>query len=128
LTGKYPHEVDALRLDEVIRILEPPKDERELQAKARLPGALRPKAIELRGQGQRPIVLGKEKRTLTNAQYDAVQALLSAGDVGLTKDELDRKSGHGDTRKVLKRLADSDDDCSKVIHFPGETGKGYRIG
>jgi len=41
---------------------------------------------------------------------------------------LDRKSKHGDTRKILKRLAESDPDWKAVIHFPGKPGVGYRIG
>jgi hypothetical protein len=42
LTGKNPHEVDALRLGEVIRILEPLKDERELQGGGASSHALSP--------------------------------------------------------------------------------------
>jgi hypothetical protein len=84
--------------------------------------------VILRGHNEGPIVLGKEKPPLTLAQHDAVKALLNAGERGLSKDDLDRKSGHGDTRKTLKRLAASDPDWKAVIHFPGKPGRGYSIG
>jgi hypothetical protein len=84
--------------------------------------------VVLRGPAEGPFVLGREKRPLTLAQYDVVKALLDAGERGLSKDELDRQSGHGDARKLLKRLAALDDDWQAVIHFPGKPGGGYRIG
>lgn len=83
--------------------------------------------VLLFGQGKPPIVNGSKKEPLTNAQFDVVSALIEAGDKGLTKDALDSRSGHGDARKILKRLADSDSDWKAVISFPGKTGKGYRI-
>ncbi|MFT5528138.1 MAG: hypothetical protein ACI9HK_006126 [Pirellulaceae bacterium] len=63
----------------------------------------------------------------TSAQYDVVLALLNASDKGLTKDELEKNSKHGDSRKILKRLAEKDSDWNAVISFPGSTGMGYRI-
>jgi hypothetical protein len=84
--------------------------------------------VMLRGPGDRPIVNSVEKRPLTLAQYDVVKALLEAGERGLSKDELDRKSKHGDARRILKRLAESDSDWKAVISFPGLPGGGYRIG
>jgi hypothetical protein len=84
--------------------------------------------VVLRGPGERPIVGGVEKGPLTLPQYDVVKALLDAGERGLSKDELDRKSKHGDARKILKRLAKSDPDWNAAIHFPGKAGGGYRIG
>jgi hypothetical protein len=93
-------------------------------------GAARPedgRRVVLHGPGERPIVGGAEKRPLTLPQYDVVKALLEAGERGLSKDELDRKSKHGDARKILKRLADSDADWKAVISFPGKRGGGYRI-
>ncbi len=83
--------------------------------------------VVLHGPADPPIVNGKEKDPLTTAQYCAVKALLDAGDNGLTKDMLDKKSGHGDTRKILKRLAEKDPDWKNVIHFAETTGKRYRI-
>jgi hypothetical protein len=84
--------------------------------------------VVLRGRSEGPRVLGREKQPLSQAQYDVVKALLDADGRGLSKDELDRKSGHGDARKILKRLADADPDWAAVIHCPGKTGGGYRIG
>ncbi|MFQ5734468.1 MAG: hypothetical protein ACE5KM_21240 [Planctomycetaceae bacterium] len=74
-----------------------------------------------------PVVRGNEKQKLTVAQYDVVLALLKAGETGLTKDTLDKKSGHTDARKILKRLTKKDDDWDAAIPFPGGSGKGYRI-
>ncbi len=84
-------------------------------------------SVRLFGRNKNPIVHGKEKPSLTNAQYDVVLALLKAGEKGLTKDGMDRKSEHGDSRKILQRLANSDSDWESVIPLPGSTGKGYRI-
>jgi hypothetical protein len=90
-------------------------------------GEVREPAVVLRGQGASPIVLGREKKPLTTAQYDAVTALCDAGEQGLTKDQLNRKSGHGDSRKTLRRLADRDEDWRAVLQFAGATGRRYRI-
>jgi len=84
-------------------------------------------SVLLFGNVDSPIVQGTEKAKLTKPQYNVIQALIEAGEEGLTKDELDRKSGHGDSRKILKRLADSDADWKSVIPFPGKPGRGYRI-
>ena len=89
--------------------------------------AYQSKCVKLFGPGEQPEVCGKPKPTLTAARYDGVQTLIEAGDTGLTKDELDRKSGHIEARKTLKRLADSDRDWKCVLLFPGTTGKRYRI-
>src|SRR5262249_44592170 len=53
-------------------------------------------SVQLRGQGEEPIVLGKTKSKLTKPQYNVVKALLDAGETGFTKDELVTKSGHED--------------------------------
>lgn len=84
-------------------------------------------SVLLFGRKDFPLVKCIEKPTLTAAQYDVVLALLRSGDKGLTKDKLDRESGRGDARKILKRLSDSDSDWESAISFPGTTGKGYRI-
>ena len=73
------------------------------------------------------IANGTEKKKLTNAQYDVVLALLQTGDIGLTKDDLNRNSKRGDALGVLRRLAKGDSDWKSVISFPGKTGGGYRI-
>jgi hypothetical protein len=83
--------------------------------------------VVLSGPGKPPIVLGRKKPVLTPARYDVVQALLDAGEGGLGKDELDKKSRHTEARKILQALADSDADWASVIHFPGRKGMRYRI-
>jgi len=85
------------------------------------------KLVMLFGRGEQPEVNGKRKPILTAPRYDAVKALIEAGESGLTKDQLDKKSGHTDARKLLKALANDDDDWAEVIIFPGTPGKGYRI-
>ncbi len=82
----------------------------------------------LNGRNQPPLVRGQSKRRLKPAQYEVVEVLLNAGAKGLTKDELEKQSKHGDARGILRRLADSDPDWKAVIHFAGITGGGYRIG
>jgi len=91
------------------------------------PPSLEGPLVVLRDRVEGPKVLGKTKRKLTTPQYNVVRALLDAGDAGLTKDELVSKSLHEDARGILKRLADSDPDWKKVIHFAGRTGGRYRI-
>ena len=83
--------------------------------------------VELRGRDQGPIVLTREKRKLTKAQYDVVQTALKAPDGGWTKDQLASESEHTDALGILHRLADKDRDWKKVIHFGGQTGGGYWI-
>jgi hypothetical protein len=88
--------------------------------------ALSPNVV-LRGFGDPPIVRGKVKPRLTWAQYHVVNALLEAGDEGLTKDRLDAVSGHSEARKILQRLHDSDPDWAAVIQMPGRPGLRYRL-
>jgi hypothetical protein len=74
-----------------------------------------------------PIVKGRRKKRLTDAQYDVITALLTAGDDGLSKDSLATESGHGDAHRVLRRLADSDTDWKSVILMAEKPGGRYRI-
>ena len=84
-------------------------------------------SVVLGRRGEPVFVCGKRKPALTTARYDVVQSLLSAGDDGLTKDELVIQSKHSDARQILKRLATSDPDWDRIISFPGITGGRYRI-
>ncbi len=84
-------------------------------------------SVELQGSGDCVLVQGKVKPPLTFAQYAVVKALLQAGEDGLTKDQLDARSGHSDARKILKRLHDSDPDWAAVIQMPGRSGCRYRL-
>ena len=55
-----------------------------------------------------------------------IKALLTANRP-LSKDELDKRSGHSEARKLLKALAKSDLDWAKVIIHPVGPGTGYGI-
>jgi hypothetical protein len=83
--------------------------------------------VVLNGQGEPVFVLGHEKPALTDAQYDVVQALCEAGEAGLNKDELVTKSGRGDARGILSRLAEKDTEWNIVLSRPGKPGGRYRI-
>ncbi len=84
-------------------------------------------SIVLGERDGRPVVNGKQKKPLTNAQYDIVKALVVAGKFGLSKDQLDAKSGRGDALKTLRRLVSADSDWAAVVVFPGVKGQGYRV-
>lgn len=88
---------------------------------------LRSKRVCLFRQEARTSIDGKPKKVLTFAQYNVVEALIQAGDEGLTKDTLVDRSGHTGAREILTRLAESDDDWKSVIQFAGVTGGRYRI-
>jgi hypothetical protein len=92
-----------------------------------VPGPQNGHSVQLRGPGQSVVVRGKAKRPLTRAQYDVIKALLEAGPAGLTKGQLDDKSGHSEAHKILKRLHNSDPDWEAVIQLPGQPWVGYRI-
>jgi len=85
-------------------------------------------AVVLAGTTKQPIVRGKPKPVLRFTQYNVAKALVDAGEIGLTLDQMVNKSGHSDARGILNRLADSDPDWKAVIHFPGKAGGHYRIG
>ncbi len=86
------------------------------------------KMVKLFGLREEPEVCGKRKPPLREERYDVVRALIEAGDAGLTKDQLDRNSGHSDARKLMQRLANKDADWNQVLHLPGAPGRGgYRI-
>ena len=85
------------------------------------------KQVQLYGPGEKPKVNGKYKKTLTAKRYNTVQALIQAGENGLTKDELDKKSGHTEARKALADMAKKHADWGAAIIMPQETGKRYRI-
>ena len=63
---------------------------------------------------------------MTPAQQDVITALLEAGEGGLSGPELIKKSGRGDARGVLKRLA-SNEKWKCVLQSAGRQGGRYRI-
>ena len=85
--------------------------------------------VVLRGRDVPPIVMGKEKALLSNPEYDIITVLWEASREGkkLTKDQLDLKSQHTDSRKFLYALAKKDPGWSQVIALPGTHGRGYSI-
>ena len=82
--------------------------------------------VRLFGRADRPAIDGSEVERLNETQYEPVLALLIAGEVGLSKDELAARR-EGDPRGVLDRLRKKPKWCD-VIDFPGVTGGRYRIG
>jgi hypothetical protein len=116
---------EKMTLGEVVARLATPQGKPAMQTPTTVPA--NGQRVVLCGLGEGPFVCGVEKHLLTLAQYDVVNALLEAGERGLSKDELGRRSKHGDARNILKRLAKSDPDWQAVICFPGKTGGGYRI-
>jgi hypothetical protein len=111
-----------------------------LQAKNGQP--LSPKPVEA-GAGQQPIdggngstavvlgdfgepvfVNGVEKSIAFFGAYKIVKALVPAGRLGLSKDQLEKVNSAG--RRILKTLA-KDPDWKTVIHFPSVRGQRYRI-
>jgi hypothetical protein len=81
--------------------------------------------VILRGENQRPIVLGIEKKRLTKKQYKVVDALVRAGEEGLSLHQLKLLSG--EPRGTLKTVA-RDRDWARVIHMAGLAYGRYRIG
>lgn len=84
--------------------------------------------VTLKGEGERPIVLGRSKPPLTKPQYAVIKALLDVA-IGtpMSGEELSRKSGRDGAVRILSRLRDSDPDWGSVIHKPGQPWKGYKI-
>jgi hypothetical protein len=83
--------------------------------------------VQLCGPDQRPTVRGRVVEVLTPAQYAVIEALLTAGPHGLSKDELDAASGHTEARKILKRLHDSYPIWASVIRLPRRQFRRYRL-
>ncbi len=83
--------------------------------------------VVLGKRSDEPLFRGIRKERLTEAQYDVVDTLLTAGEDGLSKDALVRKSKRGDARGVLRRLDKSDRDWDSVILMAGKSYRKYRI-
>jgi hypothetical protein len=76
--------------------------------------------------GKPAIVNGILKDVVFYGPYTVIRALLDAGDVGLSKDELEAVNSAA--RRILKQLK-KDADWNSVIDMPGPRGRGkrYRI-
>ena len=84
-------------------------------------------SVVLRGKAVGPLVLDREVSPVTSTQYDVLQALVNAGEDGLSLRELIRCSGHGSARNVLKNLADSSSKWQQVVLLAGAPGRRYRL-
>ena len=80
--------------------------------------------VQLGPPGRPCVVLGKQVKPLTDAQYAVVSALLNAGDEGLNKDGLE--AVRASARRILKRLR-QDADWAEGVLLPGQTNGRYRI-
>jgi hypothetical protein len=88
-----------------------------------------PKPVVLHGQGKRPEVLGVEVDPLNASDYRIIQALLDAGDEGLSKDKIDAKANVTNGPTNLRRLRmQAERTWGLVIKMAGEKGKKYRVG
>lgn len=91
-----------------------------------LPPAPSPSVV-LKARNEEVLVNGVVKKPLKEAQYKVVQALLAVWPNSLNKDELPVKSGCGDARGILNRMALNDPDWRAVIVMAKEKGGGYRL-
>lgn len=81
----------------------------------------------LGGPDQKPVVLGRPKKPLPPVKYLVVKTLLEAGEAGLSKPDLEARTGKAEAVKHLRLLRDSDDDWKAVIVMAGSPGNRYRI-
>lgn len=81
--------------------------------------------VVLKGKGQPVVVCSVPKPSLPDGRYRLIKALVSAGDLGLSKAEIEH-SGE-DARRYLRGLKESDPHWRLVIRFPGRRGGRYRI-
>jgi hypothetical protein len=82
--------------------------------------------VILGGPDEAPVVYGVEKKRLTFPRYNIIKALLEAVR-NLSKNELDKRSGHTDARKLLKKMVQEDGDWARAIIMPQGPGTGYGI-
>lgn len=81
-------------------------------------------AVQIGRPGEPCIVLGKQKKPLTDGQYAVISALLQAGEDGLTKDGVE--AVRPGARQILRRLK-QDEEWDKVVLMPGQTNGRYRV-
>lgn len=77
-----------------------------------------------KSKGDPCMVLGKEKPALTDGQHAVIEALLEAGDNGMSKDPLE--AVRSSALRMLRNLR-NDCDWEKVIQMAGKTNGRYRI-
>jgi hypothetical protein len=74
----------------------------------------------------KPVLVNGKRKTVTQPQWDVLNALANARPKGLTLDSLVTKSEHTDARGILTRLK-SDTDLADHIHTAGTPGGRYRL-
>jgi hypothetical protein len=74
------------------------------------------------------IVIQGKGFPISSAELDVLQALHEYGKDGLTKDQLDRLSGHTEARKILRKAVNKHPELEKFVIFP-ETNSagGYKL-
>jgi hypothetical protein len=82
--------------------------------------------VILRGQGKSPEVLSRSVPPLTSPCYKLIEALIEAGEEGLSKGQLDDIATNGP--KYLRNLKKAQPDTwGRVILMAGNKGNRYRI-
>jgi hypothetical protein len=83
--------------------------------------------VELRGKDRNPLVVGQLVDKLSDAEYDVIDALVRAGEIGLSLRELETWSQRKDPTKALRRLKYSSPLWSCVIRFAARPRGRYRL-
>lgn len=80
--------------------------------------------VVLKSSNESPIVCGVSKAVLSDAKYCTIKALITAGQEGLSKDQME--SHCASARAVLRDLV-KDPDWKRAIWLPGKFRNRYRI-
>lgn len=83
--------------------------------------------IILGSQKLRQVTVNGKETSVTEGQWDVLQALVDVYPDTMTKDELVVSGNHTDAVNILKRLTKRDDHWAAVIKLAGSTGGGYGI-
>lgn len=81
--------------------------------------------VVLGKRGEPCIVDGKQMPPLTDGRYAVIDALIKAGEDGLTKDALE--AVRGSARRMLEDLSELHPEWAVVIQMAGTTNRRYRI-
>ncbi|QYK49190.1 MAG: hypothetical protein KF838_04890 [Phycisphaeraceae bacterium] len=81
--------------------------------------------VVLGNRGEPCLVDGKEMPPLTDGRYAVIEALIKAGEDGLTKDAIE--AVRGSARRMLEDLSELHPEWAAVIQMAGQTNGRYRI-
>jgi integrase len=87
------------------------------------PFAFLARGVVLRGEGERPLINGRDVHRLTGPQYQVVDDLINAGTKGLSFEELTAKKS--DAAKTLKRLLNTRPEFAPFFALAGRRGVRY---